>query len=282
MLSRVILLFLFSATALAAEKLAYLEYIGDYWQVLVSDDNEKSGKQITFSAYDKNTISWLAKGDAVFVSGIQGEAEIVDIHTATPQSVQMPHHYINDAVMSPVSDKIIYSSNAPNEGRYALWLYDPAEGHTVKLNAEHKDRRYDPRWDAEGKYIYYVSAVSADLSTINRTDIQRGETDVVIQNGFNNFDVSLAGNIILYSSNIKGSYDIWMLDGDKHRRLTSADGSETNPAWSLARNGVYYVVNNKGVDNLWFKHVDSDSKPTQLTHSKTGARKPVMYYGDNP
>ena len=275
----VLLLILPLHFALAANEdvLAYIQYDNDYWQAYVRQADGQH-KRLTDSAYDKSTVSWLADGKHVFVGGIQGQGEIINIETGGSEKIKLPKREINDAVISPDGNKIIYSYIPKNSPNNKLWLYDVESGKDQPLLIKQPGRQYDPKWNVKGDRYYFTTGESHQAYGINTAVPGKQGSDPVIQNAVLNFDVDLSpSGKIAWSSNFKQSFDIWIKHGKKTTQLTTASGSETHPSWSSNESTIYFVQVVDGINNIWRIAADGEGKAKQVTFSKTGARYPSVY-----
>ena len=150
------------------DTLAFLQYDDGYWQVFVKQGDAEA-KKVSTSLYDKSALSWLADGITLFVCGIQGNAEIINTVTNESKLIQLPKDNINDAVMSPDGNKIVYSHIAKDSSNNKLWLFDRKENTNIPLFSEMPGRQYDPKWNVKGDAIYFVSGIANTHYEINKT-----------------------------------------------------------------------------------------------------------------
>ena len=99
---------------------------------------------------------------------------------------------------------------------------------------------------------------------------------VIVNTKYNlDIDISVTEKAV-YSSSLKGSFDLWVKDGNSVRQLTFLDGSESRPSWSQDGARVYFERMNEGVINIWsVTYPEGDL--TQITMSKAGARHPALF-----
>ena len=262
------------------DALAFLQYDGDYWQVFVKQGDAEA-KKVSTSLYDKSALSWLADGITLFVCGIQGNAEIINTVSKKSQLISLPKNNINDAVMSPDGRKIVYSHIANASINNKLWLYDRETKTNIALLADMPGRQYDPKWNVNGDAIYFVTGVANTHYEINKIALnkapKKSKAQPVIVNAKYNLDVDVSvAEKVVYSSNLKGSFDLWVKSDKGITQLTSLEGSESRPSWSQDETKVYFERMNNGVLNIWSTtYLEGDL--TQITTSKTGARQPVLF-----
>lgn len=274
------LLIVTSTYAGNGESMAYLQYDGDYWQVYINDGTGQTQK-ITSSQYDKSTISWFANGAKLFVCGIQAEAEIVDIETGTIKSISLPKPTVNDAVMSPDGSKILYSYIAADTVDNKLWLFDLRSNTNKPILSNMQGRQYDPKWNVAGDVFYFTTGFANKNYSIAKAIPGSNVAEVVIQNAKLNLDVDVAkdGNIA-WSSNVKNSFNIWMLRDNKVKQLTNVPEADTHPSWSSKEGVIYFARVKDGISNIWQLNINGKTEAKQITNSEIGARYPVVFKGE--
>ena len=103
----------------------------------------------------------------------------------------------------------------------------------------------------------------------------------VIFNTKLNLDVdAMTSDDLAYSSNINGSFDLWVKTDKKLQQVTNETGSEVHPSWSSDGSSLYFEKVSNGVINIWnvAKLVDGDDRKEakQVTYTENGARYPTV------
>lgn len=274
-------LFAISVNANSSDVLAYLEHSDGYWQVYLKN-GKKPAKQISTSSYDKSKVSWFADGKELFICGIQGDIEIINIKTGGIKSIQLPHPNINDALISPDGKKIIYSAINRGSINNKLWLYDVKTEDFKPLLKTLVGRQYDPKWHPDSNQYYFVTGVLNKSYGIAKSRINSNVSEPVVHNQKLNLDVDIALNgDIAYSSNITSNFEIWMISSGKPKQLTKSAASAIHPSWSTDGGSIYFEKVVAGVTNIWKasvkKQLKTQGNARQITFSKNGARYPVVY-----
>jgi len=273
--------FMFPAIAYANEKLAYLEFTGKYWQVFLLGAENKTNKQISNTEYDVSAISWLSDGGKLFINGIQGEAEILDLATGHTEIISLPFDTINDAVISPEGKQIVFSAIAENSPNNKLWLYDIKKKILIPLFKDKPGRQYDPKWGKDNNTVYFISGIANQFYGIEKGDIKTNQSMPVVKNSYYNLDVDVSRNgNITYSSNVSGDYNIWVMQGRSKKRVTSKKGTESRPSWSSNQTRLYFEAIRKGITNIWSIDMNArEQERVQVTFSERGARYPLAFKG---
>ncbi len=282
-INQLILVFLFFATSVNADtgdRLAYLQYDGDYWQVYINDENGNVRK-VTSSQYDKSTISWFSNGSKLFVCGIQAEAEVVEIKTGAVEKINLPKSPVNDAVISSDGNRILYSYIAADATNNKLWLYDRRTDKNSEILKNVQGRQYDPKWSMDSDTFYFTTGIANKNYSIAKATSGFNMVEIIIQNTNLNLDADpgVNGNIV-YSSNIKNSFNIWMLKNKKVMQITNSPDADTHPSWSKKTGVIYFARVRNGISNIWRLAMESESAARQFTNSEIGARYPVVFKGE--
>lgn len=264
-----------------SNKLAYLSYTGDYWQAFIQEANDQPARKVTDTDFDISAISWTDDGERLFICGLQGETGLVDINSGDYTAIRLPHKNTNDAVMSSDGNKIIYSVK-PNGGNNKLYYYDLKKKLSSPIFTRLKGRQYDPKWSKDGKSVFFISGESDLHYEIIKGDLITDSSNVVVNNAYNNFDVDVTDNKIVYSSNVNGAYNIWLHSNGSNILLTNETNTNAHPSISGDGNQVYYERVDDGNTSIWALDISSRpdlSTAKQISSNSNPARYPVVYKG---
>ena len=274
-----VLLFAGQAAFAANSKVAYLAY-EDFWQVWLMQADGSNAKQITNSSYDKNRLSWYPDGKHLLVNGSQGEIIKLNVETGEEQALALNGQEIMDAIISPNGKTIAYSiGTAGTVDGNDIWLYDIKTKNKRKLITKPK-LQHQPVWTADGKALYFLSTTDSTAHDIWKVDIKAGKQQKLTAGQGYHLDLTVSRQgTLAWSGNITGDYEIWVhAKKQPRKRLTEHTGLDGKPSWSPDEQSLLYESINKGVSNIWHLTL-ADSKTSQITQHKNGARSPVWFQG---
>jgi len=275
LLITVLQIFLFVNVAFAKDDVVFLAMHNNYWQVWLMDANGKNARAITDSPYDKSRLSWYSNGD-LLVCGNQGELVRLSLLDKSETPVKLPFKYVSDAVISP-DDKYLAFSQKPKGSIYnKLWLLNVDSGEKTKIHWSAEGFQHEPVFSLDGDKLYFLSGNNDQNHDVMQYNLRTKKVKPVTFSGLYNLDVAVNNkNQLLFSSNRKGHYDIWLQDDKQIKQLTDNAALDGRPSWSVDNQRVYFESNRSGVMNIWSVDVDAKAEPVQLTHHKIGARYPL-------
>lgn len=259
-----------------AERIAFLAFAQDYWQVWVMPMLGGEPSQLTDTPYDKNRLSCYSDGQHLFVTGVQGQVTKLNVTSAQSTRIDLPLGDSIDAVISPNDKYIAFSKpgKMPSD-RGDLWLLTLASGDARPLV---KDLRvqHQPVWSHDSSTLYFLSARGNARNDIWSLELATGTRQKINLGGNGHFDTAVNQNGgLLWSANPSGNYEIWLQQSGKSPiQLTEHPALDASPAWSPDASAIVFESSRRGASNLWLLKL-SDKKLTQLTDFARGARRPV-------
>ncbi len=265
---------------LANGYIAYSKLTDGYWQIYIRDIETGKEAQLTFSKTDKRKpVWWQPQKKLVFKTNL-GAIDSVKIHGGAERAFLPNLKDISTPVFSPDFKKMIY----------AKYRFDPVDDSDLwQVNVDGSDKtlltggpgtQYDASWSPDGKQVVYVSRETKGVHNIYVIDLATGEKRRLTEN--QNYNVSPAwspdGKKIVYSSNVGGSYDIWLMnsDGESQKRLTTSPGLEINPTWSPDGKLIAFTRFNNNRLEIWT--VDPGTGQVKpLIQEETDCRDPVWF-----
>ncbi len=159
-----------------------------------------------------------------------------------------------DPAISPDGTQLAFASRR-NEN-WDIYLLDLTTGTETQLTT-HPHYDAAPAWSPDGSQLAFESFRSGDLDV--------WLIDFAANNALKNltadspaYDFSPAwndtGGTLFFTSARGGNDDIWALDMalGTVTPLTTAETSESQPAWNTAKAGLGYTVNHLGEKDFWF------------------------------
>ncbi|WP_444893971.1 hypothetical protein ACJJIW_13155 [Microbulbifer sp. JMSA004] len=268
---------LWCACVYAEEDIAYLAPGKQgYWQVWVMDTQGQQHRQLTHSAFDKNSLSWFPDGKRLLVNGSQGELHEVELANAKELPITMPLKGFIDASLAPDGKSVVFSlSTSDSVDDNNLWRL-PLDGSDQQKLTNMRHMQHEPRWHPDGKTVYFLSGDGGEAHDIWALDLISGSKRQLTFNSLYNFDVvaDTKGRLV-FSSNRAGNYDLWLRESNgKLKQLTTDAALDAAPSWSPKGDAVVFQSTRDGAYNLWRLTLD-DGELTQLTQFTSGARKPL-------
>jgi Tol biopolymer transport system component len=143
---------------------------------------------------------------------------------------------------------------------------------------------------ATGELAYRVrGAVTNQLTWLDRTGKNLGTLGRPSTNEVQHPAVSPDGRRVAVSRTVQDNTDVWLLEGDRERRLTFDAGVDQMPVWSPDGSRVAFMSNRKGRFDLYEKLasgvgsdvpvVISDQRKTPTSWSANGF---LLYYSVDP
>ena len=261
--------------ALAKDDIAYLAIHNNYWQVWTMDGDGANSRVITNTPYDKSRLSWYSNGD-LLVCGNQGELVRLSLINKTESPIQLPFKHVNDAVISPDGQYLAFSQKPKGNIFNKLWLMHIKSGNKTKIHWDAEGFQHEPVFSHDSQSLYFLSGNNGQNHDVLEYSLKSKKVKPVTYSGLYNLDISVNDKRqLLYSSNRKGHYDIWLQDDKQIRQLTDNAALDGRPTWGGDNKTVYFESNRSGVMNIWSKRIDDGSSAIQLTHHKVGARYPL-------
>ncbi len=206
---------------------------------------------------DGAQVAFIYAGDIWLVSIEGGDAERL---TANPAGHSSPR-------WSPDGAQIAFSSNRTGQGDiYVL----PLAGGELRRVTYHDTASVVEDWSADGQQIFFSSTREQQGSAIYRVAAEGGTPILWISQPYetiNSLAVSPDGLTLAFNNsrdrwwrrgpNPYGGADIWTVGNSAgsvdFRKISAYAGMNRWPLWAPEGQGLYFVSDRDGMENLWFQ-----------------------------
>jgi TolB protein len=267
--------------ALAApdRPLAYLALEKGYWQVWLSKLDGSNARLLTRSPYDKTEVSWFPDGGRVLINGAAAEMAIVKTTSGEETPIKLQFDHGSDASVSPDGMQMSFSAmNAGSPDTNDIWI-SKLDGSAARKIASLPALQHEPVWAPDGKTIYFLSGPGGQSHDIYRVSIDGKNLEQMTTAQLYHFDLNIgADGAIVFSSNRRGNYDIWLRDAaGKERVVVGTPEFEAQPVWLPGQSGIVFTRAVDGVPNLWTTSADG-ANARAITKYKQGARAAAVWH----
>lgn len=212
---------------------------------------------------DGDAIAFVCAGDIWLVPLGGGVAEQLTAH----------HAAHNNPVWSPDGNQIAYASNRTGSGD--LYLMSMT-GEELQRLTHHDAASIPEAWAPDGSAIYFSSMRDRQGSALYRVGVG-GETPVrwlgQPYENLTSMAISPDGQHAAFvvtrdpwwrrGPNPYGGAILWIAsnqaDADDCQILADAPGANRWPMWAPASNGLYFVSDRDGCENIWYQALDGGS-----------------------
>ena len=271
--------------AFSQELIAYLA-LGNagYWQAWLMDDKAQEKRQLTFSPYDKNRLSWFPDGRHLLINGSQGELEKVAVFTGKSLPVSAGLKGFIDGVISPNGHAIAFSLSTSNSiDDNNIWIASLEETSAERLhfgvlnkitNMAHM--QHEPTWAKDGQSLYFLSGDGGEAHDIWSVNLKSANKKQLTANALYHFDLAVDDKgRMAFSNNKTGQYDIWLQEPTGTKiQLTTDKALDSAPSFSADGQHLVFQSSRDGYYNLWKMNLNT-KEIVPLTQGQQGARHPV-------
>ena len=205
--------------------------------------------------------------------------------TAGGQARRITTHPSDDShpLFSPDGSKLAFASQRTGEGNiYVISLDSSAPPRRLTY---HGASSPPSCWSPDGSWIYFASLYDGLCGAIYKISVHGGTPIRIAGDPLEahyNLAVSPNGGTLAFNNNGQASWrrgpnpsghsDIWTMSvtGNNHQRLTQYLGKNLNPMWNADGDGLYYLSDRDGEENIWFMLLDGDGTAEQITHFTDG------------
>ncbi|MFP2997416.1 S41 family peptidase [Spongiivirga sp. MCCC 1A20706] len=259
-------------------KYLFLSLIATFTTLISAQENPKWLRYSSISP-DGTQIAFTYKGDLYKVSSAGGNATQLTFHEA--------HDYM--PVWSKDGKHIAFASN--RYGNFDVYVMNALGGTATRLTF-HSNNEYPYSFNHDNESIHFGTVRQDDAKhrqfpTGSMTELYSvpttgGRVNQILTIPAENVQVSADGKIMLYQDKKGGenlwrkhhtssiTRDIWTYNTEtkKHEQITSFDGEDRRPFFSIDEQSMYYLSEESGSFNIHKKGVAPGGKSEQLTNFK--------------
>lgn len=244
-------------------RLAFVANVDGNWDLFTVNEDGRNLVRLTSTPFDEKTPSWSSDRKKIVYSASDGEVHIIDTTTKEQQQINTDDHSRKfSPALSPNGKKITFVQfRQGNRDHTDLMLFDLETGKTRKVLDQFGPQSW-PAWSPDGTHIVYTTAqCSADCGRLIQelwmADSGGGfARQLVLTNAFCQQPVwSPDGMKIAFSSDMSGSYNIWILSLTdwKLERVTTGESLDVSPTWSPDGTKIAFVSTRSGHHEIWIK-----------------------------
>ena len=229
---------------------------------------------------DGSEIALCYAGDIWIVSATGGTARRITSH---PSSDEHP-------IFSPDGTRLVFASQRTDGGN--IYVISLSSSSTPMRLTYHSGSTPPSCWSPDGVWLYFSSRYNGLGGEIHKIRIDGGTPIRIAGDPLEthyNLAISPDGKRLAFNNNghqwwrhgpnPSGHADIWIMSEDSlganrgasdHRRLTRYLGRNLNPMWDPDGNGLYYLCDRDGEENIWYMRLTGDEESEQITHFTDG------------
>ncbi len=149
---------------------------------------------------------------------------------------------------------LAFHSDRAKQGEREIYLMD-YDGHNQRVITAHETLSMSPDWSPGSDVISYVSYLSGGPA-LHLVELRTGRKNPIVTDGDFNVSPSFSpdGKTIAFSRSVgNGNTEIFLCnrDGSNRRRLTTARGIDTNPAWSPTGREIAFTSSRSGTPQIY-------------------------------
>lgn len=210
-------------------------YKGDIFTVPV--EGGRARQLTTHAAYDTAPV-WSPDGESIaFASTRQGSSDIYVMPAGGGTARRLTTHSGNETPLAFLNDTTVLFSARRMPGFSSMLHPNVPQVYAVSTTGG-RDRLWQPM---------AMNAISVSADGRVAYQDRKGVEDVMRKH-----------------ERSSGTADIWIMDGDRHTRVTTFNGQDQSPVWAGA-DRVAYISEQDGTLNVWVSALDG-SQAKALTH----------------
>jgi serine/threonine protein kinase/dipeptidyl aminopeptidase/acylaminoacyl peptidase len=220
--------------------------------------------------------TWLPDGRLLLPQGDDVKAVAVDGTETVLRSD--PSHIVDDLAVCGSRYIVFRRLNRGGSAVVNLWRMEVNGSNPVQLTSGLNER--EPECSPDGKWVYYVD--QAENRFVKRVAIDGGAPEAVVKSPIALFQLSSDGkwlaSLEVREEDHKLTYRLDSTEGQPTRYLEADQRITSAPVFAPDNRSIFYVVREKGVDNLWRQSLGGTDRK-QVTHF---TRDAIFRYAFSP
>lgn len=277
-----------ASVATDGERIVYSSYESGNWEIWSMKPNGSDKKQLTDAWSDEKAPALSPGAQQVAYCNNKGEIWVADADGSNGRVLPLPKGLHSDPCWTPDGSKVIVSSRlSPVEESADLYFIEVREGKNTAATRllEMPGVEMFPDCSPDGRQIVFSHfEIKREDMKLPRPpvveelfvlDVPTGKVEQLTTLGKNSNDpcYSPDGKWIVFSSNVAGSYDLWIVRADgadpKPTRLTDDPGFEGTACWSPDGSRIAFVSSRTGNLEIWTTDREGNDW-RQVTRSEHG------------
>jgi len=253
--------------------MAYCRQQNNYWQIFSSGIDSSNELQLTKDIGDKSCPVFSPDGKHIAFVKNSGELWVMDLHgagqrrLASGKSVTYPRWSLD-------GKSILFTSvDDPYHGDSSIWELDFSSG-KIREVVNRPWLQCDAAYESGGKRILFDDGPELYGRDIYAFDFKTKEAVCLTDSNGKFYNLEPAsfpdGRDIVYISNPKGAYNLWIMDhfGRNPQPLTQGEFYVNNPYPAADNKSIYFLSDRDGHANVWRVNRDG-SALAQVTFDKS-------------
>lgn len=266
------------------EEIVFSSYQSGNWEIWVIDAQGNRPRQLTRTVEEERAPAWSPDRKKIAFATNTGGIYVMDRDGRHMVWLARMPGKCDQPAWHPNGKKLTFVSYTYKGGEDSdIWEIEvglSSKARPVKLISREEMESF-PAWSPDGNRLVYSvfwrggrEQVIEDLWI---RDMAVNTDFPLIQAGCQNFqaDWSPDGRSIIFTSDLAGNYEIWLLHLEPARlvRLTENPGFDGDPCWSPDGKRIAFVSTRTGQKQIWVMDRDG-SNPRQLTKGPAENRDP--------
>lgn len=264
-------------SAAGAEQIVFSSYRSGNWEIWTSDENGNRPKRLTRTREEERSPAWSPDKTQIAYATGQGRLFVMDLRDGTVRELDRMPGKCDQPAWHPKGKRLAFVSyvytgkGGEDSDIWQVEVSPSSKAIAQKLIARDEMEAF-PAWSPKGDHLIYSVFRRGTRGDVIEDLWMRDmavNTDLpFVRNESQNFqsDWSPDGRAIVFTSNMTGDYEIWLLQLTPVRlvRLTHYPGYDGDPCWSPDGGRIAFVSTRSGRKQIYVMSNDG-TEPRQIT-----------------